>query len=295
MKERTMSEKITLQKKDHEMASRVVGTIFIIVGTILVGLGIYSFVTYKTEPELDESLTIPVLRELSSVTNDKTIELSGVAEDVSKVRIFLNDILLETMKVEDEKFEYQWEAGDEGIYMISVDGLKGFPRQKRSEVSEITFLTIDRTPPSSNISLEYPTEVVMESFLVEGIIDPNTTLFLKRGTQTYSGASDEDGNIELVIGLLDEGKNVYTILLQDEGGNETVPEEKVRITYSPSAHINGDGIQGVSTEIPEASGNLSEAMMEVFNNQLMMFFGLLAILSMFVTSAILARKAKKNF
>lgn len=295
MKDRTMSEKITLQKKDHEMASRVVGTIFIIVGTILVGLGIYSFVTYKTEPELDESLITPVLSELSSVTNDKIVELSGVAEDVSKVRIFLDDVLLETMKVEDGKFEYQWEVGDEGIYAISVDGLKGFPRQKRSEISGFTFLTIDRTPPSSNISLEYPVEVVMESFLVEGIIDPNTILLLKRGTQTYSGVSDEDGNIELVIGLLDEGKNVYTILLQDEAGNETVPEEKVRITYSPSAHINGDGVQGISTEIPEASGNLSEAMMEVFNNQLMMFFGLLAILSMFITSTILIRKTKKNF
>jgi len=294
-KQKTMSEKITLQRKDHEMASRVVGTIFIIVGTILVGLGIYSFVTYKTEPELDESLVTPVLKELSRSTNEKVVELSGTAEGIGKVRIFLNDVLLETTKTEDEKFEYEWEIEDEGIYTISVDGLKGFPRQKKSNISETTFLTIDWTPPSSNISLEYPMEVVMESFLVEGIIDPNTILFLKRGTQTYSGVSDEDGNIELVIGLLDEGKNVFGLLLQDEAGNETLPEEKVRITYSPSAHINGNGIQGVSTEIPEASGNLSEAMNEVFSSQLMMFFGLFAILSMFITSTVLIRKAKKNF
>jgi len=290
--QRTMSEKITLQRKDHEMASRVVGTIFIIVGTILVGLGIYSFVTYKTEPELDESLTTPILRELSSVTNDRIVELGGTAEGIQKVRIFLDDVLLETIKVEDGKFEYQWEVEDEGIYAISVDGLKGFPRQKKSEMSETTFLTIDWTPPSSNISLEYPTEVVMESFLVEGIIDPKTILLLKRGTQIYSGVSDRDGNVELVVDLLDEGKNVFGLLLQDEAGNETVPEEKVRITYSPNAHINGNGIQGVSTEIPEASGNLSEAMMEVFNNELMMFFGLLAILGMFVTSTILIKKKK---
>jgi len=294
-KQKTMSDKVVLQKKDHEMASRVVGTIFIIVGTILVGLGIYSFVTYKIEPELDENLTTPILRELSSVTNDRIVELGGTAEGIQKVRIFLDDVLLETIKVEDGKFKYEWEVEDEGIYAISIDGLKGFPRQKRSAISETTFLTVDRTPPSSNISLEYPVEVVMESFLVEGVIDPNTTLILKRGTQSYSGVSDEDGNIELVISLLDEGKNVFGLLLRDEAGNETIPEEKVRITYSPRGDIDGNGVQGVSTEIPEASGNLLEAMKEVFNNQLMIFFGLLAILSMFITSVILVRKAKKNF
>jgi hypothetical protein len=52
----SMAEKVVIQRKDNEMASRIVGTIFIVVGVILVGLGIYSFVTYNVEPELDEIL-----------------------------------------------------------------------------------------------------------------------------------------------------------------------------------------------------------------------------------------------
>jgi hypothetical protein len=292
-KNKTMSEKIVVKRRDHEMASRIVGTIFIIVGIILVGLGIYSFVTYKAEPELDENLTTPVLRELSDATNDKKIELSGEAEGVDKVRIFLNDVLLETVKTEDGRFEYIWEVEDEGIYTIALDGLKGFPRQRKSKSSETTFLTIDWTAPSPTISLEYPTEVVKKAFLVQGTIDPNTTLFLKRGTQSFSAVSDSDGYIEVVVDLLDEGKNVFGLVLQDEAGNETVPEEKVRITYSPSAHINGDGVQGVADEIPEAAGNLEEAMQEVFGNNLMLYFGLIAMLVMVFTSVVLVKKQKK--
>jgi len=292
-KNKTMSEKIVVKRRDHEMASRIVGTIFIVVGVILVGLGIYSFVTYKAEPELDESLMTPALRELSDSSNDKKIELSGDAEGVDKVRIFLNDVLLETVKAKDGEFEYVWEVEDEGIYSISVDGLKGFPRQRKSKSSETIFLTIDWTAPSSTISLEYPTEVVKKAFLVQGTIDPNTTLFLKRGTQSFSAVSDSDGYVEVVVDLLDEGKNVFGLLLRDAAGNETVPEEKVRITYSPSAHINGDGVQGVADEIPEAAGNLEEAMQEVFGNNLMLYFGLIAILAMVFTSVVLVKKQKE--
>lgn len=290
-KQKTMTEKVIVQKRDHEMASRIVGTVFIIVGTILVGLGIYSFFTYKAEPELNESLNVPVLRELSKSTNDKIVELSGTAKDLNKVRIFLNDVLLDTVKVEDGKFEYDWEIEDEGIYSISLDGLKGFPRQKRSNISEITFLTVDWTAPSSNMSLEYTEEVTKDTFTVVGIVDPNTTLILKRGTKSYEGISDEDGNVEIEVELSDEGKNVFSLLLRDEAGNETIPDEKIRVTYSPLGDVNGDGT--VDSEIPEASGNLSEAMQKVFGNKLMMYFGILAILCMSFTSAVLVKKYKK--
>lgn len=290
-KQKTMSEKIVVQRRDHEMASRIVGTVFIIVGTILVGLGIYSFFTYKGEPELNDELKAPVLSELSSITKDKTIELSGTAEGVDKVRIFLNDVLLETVKVKDEKFSYNWEIEDEGIYTISLDGLKGFPKQKKSIMSEVAFLTVDWTVPSSNISLDYPEESTKNKVNVIGVIDPNTTLFLKRGTQSYSEISDAQGNISLDIELLDEGKNVFSLLLQDEAGNEMIPDEKVRITYSPSGSVNGNGT--TDSEIPEAAGNLGEALNEVFNNKLMMVFGIVALLSMIVTSLALVKKEKR--
>lgn len=293
IKQKSMSEKIVIQRRDHEMASRIVGTVFIIVGTILVGLGIYSFVTYKAEAELNEDLKTPVLSELSSVTNEKIVELSGTAEGINKVRIFLDDVLLDTVKVKDSKFNYSWEVTGEGIYSLSVDGLKGFPRQERSNISESVFLTVDWTAPTSKMALEYSTEVNMDNLTLGGEIDPNTKIILRRGTKSYEGVSDKDGNISMAIDLLDEGKNVFGIVLEDEAGNQTIPEEKVRVTYSSAGHINGNGVAGVSDGIPEASGNLVEAMREVFNNQLMMIFGILAILSMFTTSMILVRKSKK--
>ena len=87
-----------------------------------------------------------------------------------------------------------------------------------------------------------------------------------------------------------KSKNVFSLLLVDEAGNETIPEEKVRITYSPGADLNGNGTY--DTEIPEASGNLSEALEEVFSNQLMMIFGILGMLVMTITSLVLIRKKK---
>jgi len=290
-KQKTMTEKIVVQERDHELASRIVGTVFIIVGAILVGLGIYSFVTYKSEPELNEDLKIPVLRELSDFTNDKIVELSGNADGIDKVRIFINDILVDTVKVKNERFEYQWNIEDEGIYTISIDGLKGFPKQKRSNMSNATFLKVDWTAPSSNMSLDYPEETAEKSFTITGIIDPDTTLFVKRGTKSYEAVSDENGNVEVVVDLLDEGKNVFSLLLVDKAGNETAPDEKVRITYSPSADVNGDGT--TDSEIPEASGNLLDAMEEVSGDRLMTFFGILALLCMSFTSIVLAGKYRK--
>ncbi len=290
-KQKTMTEKIVVQERDHELASRIVGTVFIIVGAVLVGLGIYSFVTYKSEPELNEDLKTPVLRELSDSTNDKIVELSGNADGVDKVRIFINDILTDTVKVKNGRFEYQWNIEDEGIYTISIDGLKGFPKQKRSNMSDTVFIGVDWTAPSSNMSLDYPEETAEKSFTITGIIDPDTTLFVKRGTKSYEAVSDENGNIKVMVDLLDEGKNVFSLLLVDKAGNETVPDEKIRTTYSPSADVNGDGT--TDSEIPEAAGNLSEAMAEVLRGKLMTFFGILALLCMSLTSVVLVRKYRK--
>ena len=290
-KQKTMSEKIVVQKRDHEKVSRIVGTIFIAVGAILVGLGVYSFITYKGEPELNQELKTPVLRELSSVTDDKIVELSGTAEGVDKVRIFVNDAVINTVKVEDGKFSYDWEIEDEGIYTLSVDGLSGFPKQKKSEMSEITFLTVDWTPPSSNVSFDYPEESSKETVTIKGIIDPDTTLLLKRGTQSYAEISDEEGNISLEIELVDEGKNVFSVILQDEAGNQIILDEKIRITYSPSGSVNGDGT--TDSEIPEAAGNLADAMNEILNNRLMAVFGILALATMTITTVILSRRKRE--
>ena len=290
-KQKTMSEKIVVQKRDHEKVSRIVGTIFITVVAILVGLGVYSFITYKGEPELNQELKTPVLRELSSVTDDKIVELSGTAEGVDKVRIFVNDAVINTVKAEDGKFSYDWEIEDEGIYTLSVDGLSGFPKQKKSEMSEITFLTVDWTPPSSKVSFDYPEESSKEAVTVKGIIDPDTTLLLKRGTQSFAEISDEEGNISVEIELVDEGKNVFSMILQDEAGNQITLDEKIRITYSPSGSVNGDGT--TDSEIPEAAGNLTDAMNEILNNRLMVVFGILALATMTITTVILSRRKKE--
>ena len=291
LNKKSMAEKVVIQRRDNEMASRIVGTIFIIVGTILVGLGIYSFVTYKTEPKLDKDIKVPVLSEIDSATNKKSITLKGTADDVSKVRIFVNDELLDTVKVEDKKFTYKWEIEDEGIYTIMVDGLKGFPKQKKSESSDAVMVTVDWTSPSKNISLDYTEESASSSLLVKGTTEADTTVYVKRGTELFSTVSDNDGNFEITLTLEDEGKNVFNILLEDKAGNQTVPDEKIRVTYSPSADVDGDG---TTDELPEASGNLSEALRDIAANNLMSIFGVLGLLVMAGTSAVLYRKYRKT-
>jgi hypothetical protein len=291
LNKKSMAEKIVIQRRDNEMASRIVGTIFIVVGAILVGLGIYSFVTYKTEPKLDKDIEIPVLSEIDSAINKKSITLSGTAEDAGKVRIFVNDELLDTVKVEDKRFSYTWNIEDEGIYTIKVDGLKGFPRQKKSESSDSVMVTVDWTSPSKNISLDYTEESSSSSVVVKGTTEAYTTVYVKRGTESFSTISDSNGDFEITITLEDEGKNVFNILLEDKAGNETTPDEKIRVTYSPNADVDGDG---TTDELPQASGNLSEALKEVFTNKLMSIFGILSLLAMTGTSVILFKKHKET-
>ena len=200
----SMTEKIVVQRKDNEMASRIVGSIFIVVGVILVGLGIYSFVTYNVEPTLDEEIGVPVLNELESVTNEKVIILSGTVEGARKVRVFLNGEVLEIVKVEDDQFTYTWNVETEGIYVIEADGLKGFPRQKKSNMSETSIMTIDWTAPSSDISLDYVEETSLETFVLKGSTEANTVVYVKRGTELFSVVSDGTGDFEVEVGLSDE-------------------------------------------------------------------------------------------
>jgi len=66
-------------------------------------------------------------------------------------------------------------------------------------------------------------------------------------------------------------------------------EEKVRVTYSEESTVNGDAVMD---EIPVASGELEAAMQEIFGNNLMMVFALLAIITFVFSSGFTLVKYK---
>ena len=189
-------------------------------------------------------------------------------------------------------FEYGHTIEDEGIYAVSVAGVKGFPKRYISLQSDMKMIEVDRTDPVLT-KIDYPEEVGTESFTLVGNVEPDAKITVTRGTDEYVATCDEQGNFKISQILLDEGPNVFGVSITDEAGNEVELEEKVKVTYSTDSDVNGNA---VTDEIPVAAGELEEAMQELLGNNLMMLFGLLAILAFFLSSgfAFLKYKGKRE-
>jgi hypothetical protein len=288
-----MVSKVEVKKpQDQEKVSRVVGTIFIIIGVVLVGLGIFSYVKYRENPEFDGSLKSPSIVGINRLTNGKEITVQGVAEEYDQVVIYVDDTEVKTVKVaKDKGFEYIYEVDDEGKYAVTVAGVKGFPKRVVSPKSNSEVVVVDWTAPEI-LSLEYSSEVGTETFTVIGTTEEYAEVSLKRGVDSYSGIANEDGKFKITQIGLEEGPNVFNVETKDTAGNVGKNDEKVRVEYVLGASINGDAVVDTATgetDLPVAAGNLSHAQDIILGNTLMMVFGLLALMG-FVTSGVLYYK-----
>jgi hypothetical protein len=189
-------------------------------------------------------------------------------------------------------FEYEYPIEDEGTYAVSVAGVKGFPKRYISLQSDMRMVEVDRTDPVLT-EIDYPEEVGTESFTLIGNVEPNAEVVVTRGTDKYVATCDEQGDFKITEILLEEGPNVFGVSIVDEAGNEVEVDEKVKVTYSMDSDVNGNA---VTDEIPVASGELEEAMQKLLGNNLMMLFGLIAMVAFFFSSgfAFLKYKGKEE-
>ncbi len=288
----SMLSKVEVKKLDsQEKISRIVGTIFIFLGIVLIGYGIYSFVKFGRTPELDETLDTPSLSGTEVITNDENILIKGTADSFDEVFVYVDNEEVARVKVDAEgTFEYDYPIEAEGTYAVSVAGVKGFPKRYISLQSDMRMVEVDRTDPLLT-EIDYPKEVGTESFTLVGNVEPNAEVIVTRGTDKYVATCDEQGDFKITEILLDEGPNVFGVSIVDEAGNEVELDEKVKVTYSMDSDVNGNA---VTDEIPVASGELEEAMQKLLGNNLMMLFGLIAIVAFFFSTGFAFLKYKRK-
>ena len=288
----SMVSKVEVKKPDsQEKISRIVGTIFIFLGIVLIGYGIYSFVKFGRTPELDETLDTPSLSGTEVITNDENILIKGTADSFDEVFVYVDNEEVARVKVDAEgTFEYDYPIEAEGTYAVSVAGVKGFPKRYISLQSDMRMVEVDRTDPLLT-EIDYPKEVGTESFTLVGNVEPNAEVIVTRGTDKYVATCDEQGDFKITEILLDEGPNVFGVSIVDEAGNEVELDEKVKVTYSVDSDVNGNA---VTDEIPVASGELEEAMQKLLGNNLMMLFGLIAIVAFFFSTGFAFLKYKRK-
>lgn len=301
--EDTMVSKVEIKKpQDQDKVSRLVGTIFIILGFLFVGYGIYSFVKYSKTPVLDESLQAPFLSGTDELVNEDNIVIKGIATDYTEVFVYVdgNEVGRTDVK-DDDSFEYTYTTAGEGNYSVTVAGVKGFPKRYISPLSDARVIVVDKTQPEL-ASILYSPEVGTETFSMTGEVESGCKILLKRGTASYSSDCGEDGKFSLTGIALDEGPNVFTMVIEDKAGNVKTVDDKVRVTYSADSDVNGDAVtdvngDGITDEsLPVAAGDLDTALGILSDNNLMMIFGIISI-SMFVLSSgvvVLKRNGKKE-
>lgn len=290
-KKESMREKLEIkQANSNDKASRIVGTIFIGLGILLVAFGIYSFIKFKAEPTFDEELEIPAMEYVTDLTNQLEIEVKGTATDLDSIALFVNDERVDEVRVKDGVYEFTYEVDGEGEYSVSVAGLKGFPFREIGTRSTSLIALVDTTAPSvDDVELIYKEETSDSTFKLSGTVEPNSTVKVSRGVNEYVAIADENGEFVVEGVGLDEGKNVFYIALTDKAGNTVSLDEKVRIAYSPDADLNGDGVvSGTTDQLPQAAGDLDNLLIR----NLMVIFGL-AALFVFSGSTIYAFNRKK--
>lgn len=275
-KKETMKSKVEIKqppKDKQERMSRIVGSIFIGLGVLLVAFGIYSIIRFREEPILNIDLEPPVLSEVTALTSGQTIIIRGTAQGFDEVFIYINDEKAGRAKIQnDYTFSYEYTVENEGEFQINIAGVKGFPNRVISSRTEAKTSLVDWTNPSTeSVSLIFGEETNKETFILAGTAEPLSTVTVRRGTVINDVIANEQGEFRIENIPLEEGKNVFTVSIKDRAGNEVILEEKIRVTFSPEGEINGDAV--VDENIPQASGELDI----LFGNQLMFVFAIVAL------------------
>ena len=290
--EDSMKSKVEIKQplpQNQEKISRLVGSVFIGMGILLVAFGIFSFIKFREEPLLDPELEAPAAASVTSITNDETIVVKGEAKGYDSIFVYVNEEKVGEAKVgDDAKYSFEYTVEEQGEYSIAVAGVKGFPNRYISPMSESKISVVDYTSPDKDtVTIKYGPETNKDTFILVGTTEADATIEVKRGTESFEGLADKEGKFRIEGITLDEGKNVFSVYITDLAGNQVLLDEKVRITYSASGDVNGDAV--IDEDIPQAAGTFDE----IFGNQLMMLFGIIALLAFSTSSTFVYLKNRK--
>lgn len=281
--------RVQVDTTENSFSRKVIGMGFALVGFLLIlGVIILNIIS-NVEPQLDEDLSIPTLDQVVEFTNKDKIVISGKVETGEQVILYVNDEMIrEVISVEDEKFSYSYEIPEEGEYVFEAVSVEGFPFRRGSEKSDSIKFVVDWTAPSADVKIDYDTEVETGLVTISGEVEANIFVRLLDDEEIlYEVKADDEGLFEIENVRLLEGENEFRVELEDRAGNKNVLARRIVVTSLV------DGPELVDGEIPEASGDLVRALSTIFNNRLMMIFGVLAILALFASSSIVVIK-KRN-
>ncbi len=284
--------RVKVQQTEESLGRRILGMGFALIGFLLILGVIILNVLNNIEPQLDEDLNVPALAELVGFTNRDKIVVSGQVEDVNQVIFYVNDRMqTNVVDVEDGIFEFEYIFSDEGEFAFAAVGVEGFPFRKGSEKSEPVSITVDWTPPSADIKLEYASEVESGLVTITGEAEPYVTVSLVQDDEALrSVESDEEGLFEIVNLELAAGENQFRVELEDQAGNRNVLERRVVVESLVDAPADILG----QAYVPEASGDLFKALNMLFNNNLMFVFGLIALIALVGSSGVVLYRVKRE-
>ena len=293
-----MVSKLNAKKNSEEQdrISRIVGTVFIVLGICFVVYGLISFIKNRQSYTLDPSLEAPSIASTPEYTNSNKITIDGVANGYDKVEIYVDGKKVGTADVNDSgTFSYDYYHNmDSGSFVVSSAGIKGKGLSKKyiSPESVGRTITVDKQAPEQASNISYPVETSGSTANITGNAEVGSTVTLKGKDGYISTITDSNGNFLLNNIPLTEGENTYTLEVTDKAGNKTVSNKEIVIIYSPYADINGDGI--ADAVLPVAAGNLDFALMETTSNSLMFVFGIVAFACLIVSSFTVAIRNKRE-
>lgn len=282
--------RVHVDSTENSFGRKVVGMGFALVGFLLILGVIILNVISNVEPQLDEELSIPKLDKVVEFTNKDKIVISGKVETGEQVILYVNDEMIrEVVSVEDEKFSYSYEIPEEGEYVFEAVSVEGFPFRRGSEKSDSIKFVVDWTAPSADVKIDYDSEVETGLVTITGEVEENIFVRLLDDEEVlYEVQADDEGLFEIENVRLIEGENEFRVELEDRAGNKNVLARRIVVTSLV------DGPELVDGEIPEASGDLVRALSTIFNNRLMMVFGILAMLGLLMSTGILVLKKKSE-
>lgn len=287
----------SLKDNDDSLFSRMVGIGLIIFGVLLVVLAVVLVVLSRKDPKVDSGIAVPTV-EVDRYTDTENVTLMGETEEGKKIMVWVNDELqADYLDVVDGKYESKVNLNEDGDYEIKVAALKGWIFKTRSESSDAEMVTVDTVAPSSDVDLVYPEQVKDGVVSISGQAKEGNVKVTLDGDKDYEVTADKDGKFEFSNLSLAEGSNKFRVVVEDKAGNKKTLARKIVVTSSvaDTGDLDGDGISDNVTSgkvIPEAAGELSDALNAMFANKLMVMFGLIAMAGFAASSIVVAKKAQ---
>ncbi len=300
---KSMSEK-TEPKVKKKNTTKLIGILVAFGVFALLILGLILLIISRAEPGVDETLSKPVFKDLPKVTNSEKLSIKGKQKDLGKVIVYVDEKEIAKVDVKDDSFvyEYAFDAG-EGDYKIEGAGLKTGLIKKRSKKTEAVIVTYDKTPPSTDIELDYPEETDKDKFTLKGNAEENIEVTLRSNGESFSTTTNDKGDFSIEDVSLNEESNSFTLVLIDKAGNEVELTDEFSVVYASTGDLNGPGVSDSTDEVsdteetpdlPQSAGEFDAAMEFLAQNDLMFVTAILALLAFTLSSGFFVVKYSRE-